>query len=110
MAEISEKTTIKLTLPVAFLLIGGVLSVGGVYFTSQLTAEVAKHNEINIEKDRELNRLEREKIRDEEAEKHLEMYKWFKEYMNDEIGGLRSDWERRYRDNINPRLKDLEND
>jgi len=27
----------------------------------------------------------------------------------DEVSGLRSDWERRYRDNINPRLIKLEN-
>ena len=27
----------------------------------------------------------------------------------DEVSGLRSDWERRYRDNIDPRLKKLEN-
>ena len=26
----------------------------------------------------------------------------------DEVSGLRSDWERRYRDNIDPRLKKLE--
>ena len=31
-----------------------------------------------------------------------------KEFMLDEVNGLRTDWERRYRDNINPRLEKLE--
>lgn len=31
-----------------------------------------------------------------------------KRFMLDEVSGLRSDWERRYRDNINPRLEKLE--
>lgn len=30
-------------------------------------------------------------------------------YIDAEVGGLRSDWERRYDDNINPRLEKLEN-
>ena len=30
-------------------------------------------------------------------------------YVEQEVGGLRSDWERRYKDNVNPRLENLEN-
>ena len=31
-----------------------------------------------------------------------------KEYLEGEVSGLRSDWERRYQDNIKPRLEKLE--
>ena len=41
----------------------------------------------------------------ETLEKQIEANKQF---LLDEVSGLRSDWERRYRDNIDRRLSDLE--
>lgn len=106
--DISQNTHVRLPLPLAITICLTLIGFGGTYTTLTSTSERLDALEKVVEYNEKLDREEREKIRKEEAERHKDMTEWFKKYMDDEVGGLRSDWERRYRDNINPRIQKLE--
>ena len=107
MSEISENTKFNFSLQFMVLLIGGIVSVSTVYLTGQLTNQRSIDNEHQIEKNQETDRFEREKIRAEESEKHKEIYRWFKDYVDSELGGLRSDMDKEDKELLE-RIKKLE--
>lgn len=95
--EISEKTILKIPIPLAIVVCGGMLSVGSIYFKVEDGL-----NRINVLEDK----IEALKVEDEKRAEKLE--KELRAFFQAEIDGLRSDWERRYRDNLNRRLEKLE--
>ena len=98
-SEISEKTILKIPIPLAIVVCGGLLSFGSVYFKLEDGL-----NEVNMLKEK----LETVKQVDEKRVDKLE--KELKEFFQAEIDGLRGDWERRYKDNVDRRLTNLENE
>jgi len=95
--EISEDTMIKIRPRTAYGVALGLLSLGGIYF---MLKDGLSQTQRNTEK------IELIKENDEKRADKLE--KELRTYFQAEIDGLRSDWERRYRDNVNKRLEYLE--
>lgn len=95
--EISDKTMLKIPIPLAIVVCGGMLSVGSVYFKvedglSRIDVLEQKIEALKIEDEKRVEKVEKE----------------LSGFFQAEIDGLRSDWERRYRDNIHRRLEKLE--
>lgn len=93
-SEISEKTMIKVPIPLFLTILIGVLGFGKIYYKSESTTvtvdvleQTVKHNEV-------LNREEREDIKDEFENDDEKMEARLMDYIRDEVGGLRADWER----------------
>lgn len=104
--EISEKTSIRLPLPLFITVIGGVLSIGAVYFQSQLTAEQTQNNTIVIEKNEVIDRLEREKITKQSREDDEKLETRILDFMNAELNGLRADMDKEDQELLE-RIKEL---
>lgn len=102
--EISEDTMIKIRPRTAYGVALALLSLGGIYFMLKDGLSQTQRNTEKIEAIPKM--LEEIKFNDEKRADKLE--KELRTFFQAEIDGLRSDWERRYRDNLNRRLEYLE--
>jgi len=100
-SELSEKTLVKLPLPLAITIAAGLIGFGGTYFSIKnviveneiLRQEVKDLKEIISINERN-NRAAREEIKDDAKANHDKLEARFMDWLEKEIGGLRSDWER----------------
>jgi hypothetical protein len=107
MTELSDKTMVKLPIVIFVSLCSFLVAGGGMYWKMVYTTEKVVDLEKKVALNETLDREEREKIKKEESEKHEQIMQWFSKYLQDEVGGLRADWERD-RQMQNKRLDKLE--
>lgn len=105
--EISDKTMIKIPLPLAVTIIIGIFPIFGAYYKSQTTSDKVITVEETVKNNETLNRKEREEIKDEFEEDDEKMEARLMDFMKAEIDGLRADWERD-RLEQNRRIENLE--
>jgi len=115
MSELSEDTLIKIKPRTAYSIAAMLITLGGIYFmlkgnvsdTQKLKEDVEDIKSLVLSNEK-FNRDARDEIKENEKQKHNKLEKDLRDFFQAEIDGLRVDWERRYRDNINPRIIKLE--
>ena len=106
--ELSERTVIKIPIPLAITICIGLITFGGTYFALTGNIDQTENNTTLILMNEKVDRDARESIKQSTKEAHDKLERDLREFFQAEIDGLRFDWNRRYKENLDRRLTELE--
>lgn len=93
-SELSDKTMIKIPIPLAITLCLGLIGFGGGYYKINTSADTVINIKKDVEETKSINRKEHDEIKTESENDDEKMEARFMHFMKAEIDGLRADWER----------------